>query len=67
MMVHLQVLTLCVRVDGMIDLTILLIQTVTVSIVYSIILYICWRMSAWNLFAVMHIAFFGLMIIAYAV
>ena len=67
MMVHLQVLTLCVRVDTMINTTLLLIQMALGTLGYLLFTYFCWISENWTFFYVSHLAFFGLMIIAYAV
>ena len=67
MMVALQVLTLCVKVDGMIDFGIVLLQMGIVGFFYTLFLYFCWISENWTFFYVSHLAFLGLMVIAYAV
>ena len=67
MMVALQVLTLCVKVDGMIDFGIVLLQMGIVGFFYTLFLYFCWITENWTFFYVSHLAFLGCMVIAYAV
>ena len=67
MMVALQVLTLCVKADGMIDFGWVLLQMGITGFFYLWFTYFCWITENWHFFWVCHVAFFMWLILAYAV